>query len=68
MTVALQTLDPVHHKGFRLALGIFAICKMENALCEAGVPTLSEMKELNTANVGIKILTKVRHFLRHEDL
>jgi hypothetical protein len=42
------------------------LCKTENALCEAGVPTLSEMRELNTANVGIKkIQTNVSHPIRH---
>jgi hypothetical protein len=45
---ALKTLEPIHNKGVKLALGVFAICKTENALCEAGFPTLTEMRELNT--------------------
>jgi hypothetical protein len=32
----LRQLDAVHHKGVRLALGTFAICRTENRLCEAG--------------------------------
>jgi hypothetical protein len=41
----LKTLEPIHKKGVKLALGVFAICKTENALCEAGFPTLAEMRK-----------------------
>jgi hypothetical protein len=37
----LRTIEPVHHKGVKIALGVFVICKTENALCEAGLPTLT---------------------------
>jgi hypothetical protein len=47
---ALKILKPIHNKGVKLALGVFAICKRKNALCEAGFPTLTEMRELNTTN------------------
>jgi hypothetical protein len=39
----LKTLDPIHHKGMRLALEAFTICKTENILIEA------EMGDINTA-------------------
>jgi hypothetical protein len=32
----LKTLDLVQHKGVRLALGTFAVCRTENVLKEAG--------------------------------
>jgi hypothetical protein len=47
---ALRTIEPVHHKGVKIALGVFAICKTENALIE--------MRELNTCNGGNKSLHK----------
>jgi hypothetical protein len=33
---ALKTIDPVHHKGVKIALRVFVIFRTENALCEAG--------------------------------
>jgi hypothetical protein len=41
---ALKTLEPIHNKDVSLALGIFVISKMENALCEMGFPMLSEIR------------------------
>jgi hypothetical protein len=35
-----KTLDPVHHKEVRLALGTFAVCRTE-----AGISTLAEITE-----------------------
>jgi hypothetical protein len=49
---ALKTLVPIHNKGVKLALGVFAICKTENALCEVVFPTLALMRELNTTIVA----------------
>jgi hypothetical protein len=49
----------------KLASGVFAICKTENALCEAGFPTLTEMEELNTTIVATLILMNERHLIRH---
>jgi exo-beta-1,3-glucanase (GH17 family) len=35
---ALKTIEPEnHHKGVKIALGVFSICKTENAICEAGL-------------------------------
>jgi hypothetical protein len=34
-------LDPLHHKGIRLALEAFAICKTENILSAARIPSFS---------------------------
>jgi hypothetical protein len=39
--------------------------KKENAFCEAGFPTLAEMKELNTTIVAIRILMNERHPIRY---
>jgi hypothetical protein len=41
---ALKTLEPIHNKGVKLALGVFAIYKTENALCETGFPKIAEMR------------------------
>jgi hypothetical protein len=62
---AQRTIEPVHHKGVKIALGVFAICKTENALCEAGLPTLTEKRELNTTMVATRILTNKDHPIRH---
>jgi hypothetical protein len=43
----LKKLEPPHNRGLKLALGLFVMCRTENVLCEAGLPTLSEMRELN---------------------
>jgi hypothetical protein len=58
---ALKTLEPIHNKGVKLALGVFTICKTKNALCEAGFPTLTEIRELNTTFVATRILMNERH-------
>jgi hypothetical protein len=50
-STTLQTLDPVHHKGTRLALGAFAICKTENILTHR--------------KTAIRILTNETHPTRH---
>jgi hypothetical protein len=61
----LRTIEPVHHKDVKIALRVFAICKRENALCETGLPTLTEMRELNTTMVATRILTNRDHPIRH---
>jgi hypothetical protein len=48
----LKRLDPVHHKGVSLSLGTFAICQVENLLCEAGPTTLPEMRHQNSNQHG----------------
>jgi hypothetical protein len=62
---ALRTIEPEHHKGVKIALGVFKICKTENALCEAGLPTLTEMRKLTTTMVAKKILSNRDHPIRH---
>jgi hypothetical protein len=57
----LRKLYPIHHKGVRLVLGTFVVCKTENVLCEAGLPTLTEMRDENTMKTGIRILTNKNH-------
>jgi hypothetical protein len=52
-------------KGVKLTLGGFAICKTENARCEAGFQKLTEMRELNTSIVATRILMNERHPIRH---
>jgi hypothetical protein len=42
----------------------FAICKT-NALCEAGFPMLSEMRELNTTIVATRVPMNEKHPIRH---
>jgi hypothetical protein len=49
----LKTLDPVHHKGVRLAYETFAA---KNVLNEAGISTLAEIREQDTARIAIKII------------
>jgi hypothetical protein len=62
---ALKTIDPVHHKGVKIALEVFVVSRTDNALCEADLPTLAEMQELNTALVATRILTNSEHPIRH---
>jgi hypothetical protein len=50
----LKRLDPVHHKGVSLSFGTFAIYRVENLLCEAGLPRLPEMRERDTAKTAIR--------------
>jgi hypothetical protein len=46
-------------------LGTFAIGRVENLLCEAGLPTLPEMRERDTAKTAIRILTNTEHPTRN---
>jgi hypothetical protein len=60
----LRKPDLIHHRGVRLALGIFAVmCKTENVLYKAELPTLTEMRDENTMKTGIRILTNENHTL-----
>jgi hypothetical protein len=49
---ALKTIDPEHQKGVKIAQGVFVVCKTDNALCEAGLPTLAEMREFSGSSSG----------------
>jgi hypothetical protein len=57
---ALKTIEPIHHKGVKM----FAICKTKNALCETGLPTITETQELNTTMVATRILTNRDHSIK----
>jgi hypothetical protein len=61
----LKQLDPVNHKRVSLSLGTFEICRVENLLCKAGIPTLPEMRERDTTKTAIRILTNTEHPTRH---
>jgi hypothetical protein len=62
--VVLRQLDAVHHKGVRLAMGNFVICRTENVLCEAGLAKLDEIRKLNSTKSAIRILTNTDHQIR----
>jgi hypothetical protein len=57
-------LDAVRHKGVRLALGTFVICRTENLLCASGLTKLDEIKKLNSTKSAIGILTNTDHPIR----
>jgi hypothetical protein len=58
-------LDPLYHKGIRLALEAFAICKTENILCWVRIQTFP--RDINTAAkiTALRILTNEAHPTRH---
>jgi hypothetical protein len=60
----LKTLDPVHHKEVKLALGTFAVCRTENVLHESGLSTIKEITEQDTARIAIKVITNQSHPIR----
>jgi hypothetical protein len=60
----LRQLDAVHHKGVRLALGTFAICRPENLLGEAGLAKLDEIRKFNSTKSAIRIVTNADHLIR----
>jgi hypothetical protein len=62
--VVLKKLEPTHNRGIRLALGVFAVCRAENALCEAGVSTLADMRNLNTTITAIRFISNPNHPIR----
>jgi hypothetical protein len=57
----MRKLDNIHRRGVRLALGTFAMCKTENVLCEARLPTLTQFTDENTMKTGIRLLTNKNH-------
>jgi hypothetical protein len=60
----LRQLDAVHHKGIRLALGAFAICRTEKLLCEAGLAKLDEIRKLKSTKSAIRIVTNADNPIR----
>jgi hypothetical protein len=60
----LKKLEPTHNRGIRLALGVFAVCHTENALCKAGVSTLADMRNLNATITVIRFISNPNHPIR----
>jgi ribonuclease HI len=57
----LEKLDPVHHKGVRLALGTFCVSNNLNVLCEAGIPTLETMRDTKVMMKAVRIAANITH-------
>jgi hypothetical protein len=53
----VRQLNAVHHKGVRLTLGTFVICRTKNILYEAGLAKLDEIGKLNSTKSASLILT-----------
>jgi hypothetical protein len=60
----LKKLEPTHNRGIRLALGVSAVCRTENAICEAEVSTLADMRNLNTTITAIRFISNPNHPVR----
>jgi hypothetical protein len=60
----LRKFEPTHNRGVKLALGLFVICRSKNALCEANIPTLAEIRELNNVKTTIRIIANPKHPMR----
>jgi hypothetical protein len=60
----LKKLEPTHNRRIRLALEMCAVCYFENALCGAGVSTLADMRNLNTAITAIRFISFPNHPIR----
>jgi hypothetical protein len=50
----LKKLKPTHNRAIR----VFAVCHTENALCESGVSTLADMRNLNTTITAIRFISR----------
>jgi hypothetical protein len=48
----------------RSKTGTFALCRTENVLHEAGISTLAEIREQNTARIAIRVITNESHPIR----
>jgi hypothetical protein len=57
----LKKLDSSHNKRLRIALGAFCINRTQNLLIEAEESTLQQRREIKTANMALKITTKLEH-------
>jgi hypothetical protein len=53
----LKKLEPTHNRGIMLTLGVFAVSRAENGLCEAGMTTLTEMRKLSNTKATIRVVT-----------
>jgi hypothetical protein len=60
----LKKLEPTHNREIRLALEVFAVCRTWNALCEAGVSTLADIRNLNTTITAIRFISNPNHPIR----
>jgi hypothetical protein len=61
---AVLKFEPTHNRGIRMAQEVFAGCRTENAICEAGVSTLADMKNLNTTFTAIRFISNPNHPIR----
>jgi hypothetical protein len=53
-----------YNREVKLAIGLFVICQTENALCEANMPTLAEIRKLNNVKTTIRMITHPTHPMR----
>jgi hypothetical protein len=51
----LKSRDPVQHKGVRLALGTFVVCRTKNVLHEDGTSTLADLRKQDTVKKVIRV-------------
>jgi hypothetical protein len=56
----LRQLDTVPHKGVRLALGTFVICRTENLLCEGRPRKVGRNQEVEQHKIGVSNTHKHR--------
>jgi hypothetical protein len=63
-SAVMKKLKPTHNRGIRLALGVFAVCHTENALCEAGASILANIRNLNTTITAIRFISNPNHPIR----
>jgi hypothetical protein len=54
----LRKHETTYKREFKLALGLFLICRAKNVLCEANLPTLAEMRKLNNVWTTIRMNIK----------
>ncbi|KAL4113976.1 hypothetical protein QTP88_017519 [Uroleucon formosanum] len=57
----LNTLDPIHNQGIRLATGAFRTSPTDSILCNAGVPPLQFIRDINTTKYMIKTSNLPNH-------
>jgi len=63
-TSTLKTLNTLHNQGIRLALGAFRSSRIENLLCEAGMASLEQRRELLTTQTAIRVAANKNHPLK----
>jgi hypothetical protein len=58
----MDTPPADQHKGERLALGTFAVCRTKNVLQEGEISTLTDKREQDTARIALKVMTNESPF------